>query len=107
MWNGIALIDRATAIEAHERGKKTHGFLAPETEGGCIDPDYKGKGLRLELSRLRIKGIFASPYSAMATYQRANDWRGSQEWPELVCAENPHEYSGKSTALPRADKPDF
>jgi hypothetical protein len=30
------------------------------------------------------------------------------EWPESVCAENPHEYyAGKDTAVPIADKPDF
>ena len=30
------------------------------------------------------------------------------EWPEIICAENTHEYyAGRDTAVPRADKPDF
>ena len=29
------------------------------------------------------------------------------EWVEYVCAENIQWYSGKDTAVPRADKPDF
>jgi hypothetical protein len=30
------------------------------------------------------------------------------EWPEYVCTENRHEYySGRDTAVPTADKPDF
>jgi hypothetical protein len=43
------------------------------------------------------------PWSSMITYRRA-----SGDWTDLICAENPHEYySGKDTAVPKADKPDF
>jgi hypothetical protein len=43
------------------------------------------------------------PWSATVTYLRA-----SGGWPEVVCAENAHEYySGKETAVPTSDKPDF
>jgi hypothetical protein len=35
-------------------------------------------------------------------------YRPSREWFEYVCAENTHEYyTGKDSAVPRADKPDF
>jgi hypothetical protein len=31
-----------------------------------------------------------------------------REWPETVCADNPHVYyAGQDAAVPRADKPDF
>jgi hypothetical protein len=43
-------------------------------------------------------------WSATKTYRRPL----ATEWPEFVCAENPHEYyAEKDTAVPRADKPDF
>jgi hypothetical protein len=96
------LIDYEAAIEAQERGLKIHAFLALDGgEGGvAIDPNYKGKGLRLEYT-VEDEGVFTMPYSATATYLRGSDRRGSQEWPELVCAENPHDYfSGKDAAVP-------
>jgi hypothetical protein len=43
------------------------------------------------------------PWSATVTYLPA-----AIEWPEIVCAENPHEYyTGKDTAVPTSSKPDF
>jgi hypothetical protein len=43
------------------------------------------------------------PWTASITYRRALG-----EWPEYVCPENRREYySGKDTAVPTADKPDF
>jgi hypothetical protein len=50
------------------------------------------------------QGVFTTPWSATVTYRRPL----ITEWPEIDCAENPHEYySGKDAAVPRADKPDF
>ena len=67
-----------------------------------IDPDYKGKGLQLELT-VEDEGVFTMPWSATVTYRR-----GLGEWPEIICGENTHEYyAGRDTAVPRADKPDF
>jgi hypothetical protein len=103
------LIDYAAAIEVQQRGLRTHAFLVGGggTQGGlAIDPNYKGKGLQLEFT-VEDEGVFTTPYSATVTYLRGSDRHGSQEWPELVCAENPHEYSGEDTALPHADAPDF
>jgi hypothetical protein len=72
-----------------------------------IDPDYKGKGLQIELT-VEDEGVFTTPWSATVTYRRGVNWFGSQEWPETVCDENRHEYYGaKDTAVPRAEKPDF
>jgi hypothetical protein len=103
------LIDYKAAIEVQERNLKTHRFLAPNGgEGGlAIDRNYKGKGLQLEYT-VEDEGVFTMPYSATATYLRGIDRNGLQEWPELVCAENNHDYfSGKDAAVPHADKPDF
>jgi hypothetical protein len=102
-------IDNEAAIEAQERGRKTHAFVVrgAGTQGGlAIDPSYKGKGLQLELT-VEDEGVFTMPYSATVTYLRGSDRRGSQEWPELVCAENPYEYSGKDSGVPHSDRPDF
>jgi hypothetical protein len=46
---------------------------------------------------------FTTPWTATITY--ALD---PAEWPEVVCAENRHEYySNKDSEVPTADKPDF
>jgi hypothetical protein len=103
------LIDYAAAIEVQEQGLKTHAFLVGPggSQGGlAIDPNYKGKGLQLEFT-VEDEGVFTMPYSATVTYLRAFDRHGSQEWPELVCAENPRGYPGMNLAVPRADTPDF
>jgi hypothetical protein len=95
------LIDYETAKEAAERHQKQDG---PAGLGGnvSVDPDYKGKGLQLQFT-VEDEKFFAMPWSANITYRRI---RGS--WTEQICAENPFEYySGKTTAIPMADKPDF
>jgi hypothetical protein len=35
------------------------------------------------------------------------EWRAADTWSEVVCAENIQWYSGKNSAVPQADKPDF
>jgi hypothetical protein len=67
-----------------------------------LDPDYKGKGLQIELT-VEDLGMFTTPWTALVTYQRAQ----GDLW-EMVCAENFREYyDGADAAVPRADKPDF
>jgi len=77
--------------------------LQGAAEGWAPDPRYKGKGLQLHFT-VEDEGVFTMPWSATITYRRAL----ATEWPEVVCAENAHEYyAGKDTEVPRADKPDF
>jgi hypothetical protein len=67
-----------------------------------IDRNYRGKHLQLYFT-VEDPGVFTMPWSATITYGR-----GSNEWPETVCAENIHEYyNNKDSDVPRADKPDF
>jgi hypothetical protein len=106
------LIEHQAAMEVHERTLKTRPSF-PETPppggdaGLHVDPDYKGKGLQIELT-VEDDGVFTTPWSATVTYRRGVNWYGAQEWPETVCAENRHEYyAAKDTAVPHADKPDF
>jgi hypothetical protein len=68
--------------------------------GIAVDPAYKGKFLQLELT-VEDDGVFTTPWSATITYRP-----GSGDWPEFVCAQNPHELARKS-ALPIAERPDF
>jgi hypothetical protein len=103
------LIDHETASEVQERGLKTHAFLVGRggTQGGlAIDLNYKGKGLQLEFI-VEDDGVFTMPYSATVTYLRGSDRLGLQEWPELVCADNPRDYPGMGLAVPYADTPNF
>jgi hypothetical protein len=92
------LLDYEAAKEALERGGKENiriPIFAP-------DPNHKGKGLQLQFT-VEDEGVFTMPWSATVTYLRALG-----EWPEIVCAENTHNYySGKDTAVPTSDKPDF
>jgi len=92
------LLDYEAAKEAQERGEKENRRV-PQW---AVDPNYKGKGLQLQFM-VEDEGVFTMPWTASITYRRALG-----EWPEYVCPENRHEYySGKDTAVPTADKPDF
>ena len=97
------LIDNEAARAAWERGGKenTRGGQGI-AEGWAPAPSDKGKGLQLEFT-VEDNEVFTTPWSATKTYRRA-----VQEWPEQVCAENPHKYgTEKDAAVPTADKPDF
>jgi hypothetical protein len=99
------LLDYEAAKEAEERGEKGNFRLRSSDPGFAPDPDYKGKGLQLQFT-VEDDGVFTTPWSAAIIYRRPLSPLG--EWPESVCAENPHEYyAGKDTAVPIADKPDF
>ena len=94
------LLDHEAAKAAQERG----GIENQRAGGGwAADPNYKGKGLQLHLT-VEDEGVFTMPWSATKTYQRPL----ATEWPEVVCAENPHEYyAGRDAEVPRADNADF
>jgi hypothetical protein len=67
-----------------------------------IDRRYRGKHLQLVYT-VEDPEVFTMPWSATVTYGR-----GSDDWPETVCAENRHEYyNNKDSDVPQADKPDF
>jgi hypothetical protein len=54
------------------------------------------------------EGVFTMPWSATITYRRGINSRGTDEWLEGVCAENPHpHYTGRDINLPIATKSDF
>jgi hypothetical protein len=96
------LIDFEAAKEALARNAKENFRLPPGFIPLDFDPNYRGKHLQLQFT-VEDEGVFTTPWSATVTYARPLG-----EWPEYVCAENPHEYyAGKDTAVPRADKPDF
>jgi hypothetical protein len=67
-----------------------------------IDRNYRGKHLQLHFT-VEDAGVFTMPWSATITYGR-----GSNDWPETVCAENRHEYyNNRDSDVPTAEKPDF
>ena len=75
--------------------------LTGGSSGPRADPNYKGKGLQIQLT-VEDKGAFTMPWSATLTFRRALD-----EWRELVCAENTQWYPGTYSEVPTANKPDF
>jgi len=92
------LLDYEAAKEAVERAGKENVRIP----GYGPEPNYKGKGLQLQFTA-EDEGVFTTRWSATVTYLRA-----AIEWPEIVCAENPHEYyAGKDASVPKSDKPDF
>jgi hypothetical protein len=97
------LIDAQAARAAWERGAKENSRGGQGIgEGWAGDPAYTGKALQLQFT-VEDKGVFTTAWSASKTYRRA-----FREWPEQVCAENPHKYSTeKDAAVPTADRPDF
>ncbi len=96
------LIDYVTAREAWERGGRENIRGGAVNEGWAPDPNYKGKALQLQFT-VENEGVFTTAWSATKTYRRV-----FRDWPERVCAENPHRYgTEKDAAVPTAVKPDF
>ena len=95
------LIDYEATMKAVERAAKEHAQSNNPGSGPRVDPNYKGKGLQIQLT-VEDTGAFTMPWSATLTFRRALD-----EWPELVCADNTQWYPGTYSELPTAEKPDF
>jgi len=99
------LIDHDEAEAAAQRSERENRRLLADNilgNGVGIDAGYKGKSLQVEFT-VQDENVFTTSWSAIATY-----WHASGDWVERVCAENTSEYyAGLSTAVPRAEKPDF
>ena len=95
------LISYETALNEF---KRTGLVRVPPTlaigTGVAIDPDYRGKGLRIDFTVDDPK-VANTSWSGTTTFLRAN------EWVEEVCADNPHQYYAPDTPVPSADTPDF
>jgi hypothetical protein len=102
------LLDDDAAKKAEERGEKENLAVRVTEQGFAHDPEYKGKGLQLELT-VEDEAVFTTPWSATMTYRRPLSPLG--QWPEVVCSENANGYEGydpgKKAAVPTANKPDF
>jgi hypothetical protein len=102
------LLDYEAAKEGLERAAKENFRLPPDAIPPVADsdPNYRGKHLQLQFT-VEDEGVFTTPWSATMTYGRPpmGDGRGAGG-AEFVCAENPR-YSGRNSAVPTADKPDF
>jgi hypothetical protein len=91
------LLDYKDAKEGLERDAKEN-FSVQEGR----DPNYRGKHLQVHIT-VEDEVVFTTPWTATITYGP-----GFGEWPEIVCAENTHEYYyNKNSDVPHADKPDF
>ena len=95
------LLDYTATMQALERDAKEHFHQPNPDNGSPADPNYKGKGLQIEVS-IEDKGAFAMPWTATVTFRRPVD-----EQLELVCAENKEWFPGVFSAIPTAEKPDF
>jgi hypothetical protein len=93
------LIDGATAADTQKKNGAVYR-PSPPYGRGTIDPDTGKKGLEVEF-RVEDPAVFTTPWSGRVTYRRLIG-----DWPEAVCAENPH-YFGAGVAAPTAMKPDF
>src|ERR1700722_17518688 len=62
------LLDYETAKEAEERGQRLLSRFGRDP-GFARNPDYKGKGLQLELT-VEDAGVFTTPWSAAISYRR-------------------------------------
>jgi hypothetical protein len=101
------LLDYDATKEAVERAsKELFQFTQniPPDNGPRADFNYKGKGLQIQLT-VEDEGAFTSAWSATLTFRRA---LASDQWLELVCSDNRHEYYyDKDSDVPRADNLDF
>jgi hypothetical protein len=95
------LIDAAEAKAAQAQHEKREGRVGGGPGAMPIDPN-SDRGLQLRFT-VEDPNVFTTAWSAQVTYMRTRI-----PWQEQVCAENFFEYySGKSTDIPAADKPDF
>ena len=95
------LIDYEATKKAIEHDAKENFQFNNPDNGPPADPNYKGKGLQIQVT-VEDAGAFTTAWSATVTLRRA-----VVEPLELVCADNLLWYPGKTSAVPRADKPDF
>jgi hypothetical protein len=93
------LIDGVEAAETQRKNGAVYRAVPPYGRG-TIDQDPNKKGLQVEFT-VEDEGVFTSPWSGRVTYRRLIG-----DWPEAVCAENPH-FLGSEAAVPTAEKPDF
>jgi hypothetical protein len=99
------LIDYEAANRILERGAKENATTFRNDSGVTPDLNARGNNLQLDIT-VEDAGAFTTPWSATVIYRPGiNGWKSS-EFPEAVCAENPHELS-RQAAVPTADKPDF
>src|SRR3984893_14592738 len=102
------LLDHEAAKAIEEHNEEDNAAVAMVDNGIARDPDYKGKGLQLELS-VEDEGVFTMPWSASMIYWPPLVPMG--QWPEITCAENANGYDGRNPAkkapMPIADKPDL
>jgi len=97
------LLDYDDAKDALERNAKENSYIAATAATGVVEVDtnYRGKMLQLHFT-VEDPGVFTMPWTGTITY-RPN----LGPWTEVICAENIQWYSGKDSAVPQADKPDF
>src|SRR6266550_5409923 len=94
------LLDYEAVKEWNERGQSEYRRGERSDPGFVRNPGYKGKGLELQFT-VQDADVFTMPWSARIIYQRPLG-----DWPEMICAENPHRYfPGKKAAIPTADQP--
>jgi hypothetical protein len=94
------LIDGEAAAEAQQK----HGAIyrpSPPYGRGTIDPDTAKKGLQVAFT-VDDPGVFTTPWSGQVTYRQLIG-----DWPEAVCAENPHFLGTNAAIIPMAHTPDF
>ncbi len=98
------LIDYEAAIAEFKRTEKENIHVLPSApigDGISIDPNYRGKGLQIQIT-VDDANVFTKPWSASVNYLGAGS-----DWVEVVCAENTREYyADKDTVIPHADQPD-
>ena len=102
------LIDYEQAKEGIQRAYKDNPYDAFDNPP-ALNLNYRGKWLQL-LFTVDDPTVFNTAWSATVTFGPAAlpDLKGATEWPEDVCAENPHKYGTEEDVhLPTATVPDF
>jgi hypothetical protein len=100
------LIDYQAAMQALERGAKENANMIGNDSGVVTDLNDKGKHMQLEIT-VEDPGAFTTPWSATVIYRPGvSAYGASSDFPEAVCAENPHELA-RQAGVPTADKSDF
>src|SRR5437588_653280 len=99
-------IDYQAAMQALERGAKENANMIGNDSGVVTDLNDKGKHMQLEIT-VEDPGAFTTPWSATVIYRPGvSAYGASSDFPEAICAENPHELA-RQAGVPTAEKSDF
>ena len=101
MQHGKKIVGPKPKFFPRRGGAKENASFVRNDSGVVADLNSRANHLQLQFT-VEDEGAFTTPWSATVIYRPGLGVAFPGEWPEAVCAENPHQLS-RQAALPTAD----